>query len=132
MRVAHLLRKYDPAEWGGTETAVNSLMEGLRDHQVTPLLFCPRLSDTIDDYTQTPNGCGVRRFKSYVPVWGIARQCRQQFVAVGGNLMSFDLLPMLWREPEVDVIHTHVLGRLGGIAALAARARRVPLVVSIH
>ncbi len=132
MRVVHLLRKYDPAEWGGTETAVNGLIEGLRNQAITQLLYCPRLGGAEDRCAPARDDCAIRRFKSHVPVWGISRQCRQQFVAVGGNLMSFDLLPMLWREPDVDVIHTHVLGRLGGIAALAARRRKLPLVVSIH
>ena len=28
MRVAHILRKYNPAEWGGTETALERLFDG--------------------------------------------------------------------------------------------------------
>src|SRR5437016_14313164 len=43
MRVIHLLRKYDPAEWGGTESAVQRLFEGLRRHGVTPVMYCPRI-----------------------------------------------------------------------------------------
>src|SRR5438094_7427405 len=43
MRVVHLLRKCDPAEWGGTETAVQRLMEGLREHGVESVVFCPRV-----------------------------------------------------------------------------------------
>ena len=30
MRVAHLLRKLDPAEWSGTEMAIQRLFDGLR------------------------------------------------------------------------------------------------------
>ena len=30
MRIAHLLRKYNPAEWGGTETVIHQLSDGLR------------------------------------------------------------------------------------------------------
>jgi hypothetical protein len=30
MRVIHLLRKYDPAEWGRTESAVHRIFDGLR------------------------------------------------------------------------------------------------------
>src|SRR6185436_10731696 len=50
----------------------------------------------------------------------------------GGNLMSFHLLGALWREGEVSLIHTHTLGRIGGIALTMARKRRVPCVLSIH
>lgn len=127
MRVVHLLRKYDPAEWGGTETVVQQLCDGLRQQDVTPVIYCPRLDATTNgDYK------AVRRFKACVPVWGISRQERRQRIAVGGNLMSFDLLPALWREPDVAVIHTHTLGRLGGIASAVARGRRLPFVISIH
>lgn len=67
-----------------------------------------------------------------MPTWGISQQEKREFIAVGGNLMSFDLLPALWREPDVAVVHTHTLGRLGGIASAVARGRRLPFVVSIH
>jgi glycosyltransferase involved in cell wall biosynthesis len=42
------------------------------------------------------------------------------------------LLPALWREHEIELIHTHTLGRLGGIAAAVARQRHLPFVVTIH
>ncbi len=53
-------------------------------------------------------------------------------VAVGGNLMSLDLVTSLWREKDVDVIHSHALGRIGGIAQTIARRRKIPFIVSIH
>ena len=30
MRVVHVLRKYNPAEWGGTESALQRLFDGLQ------------------------------------------------------------------------------------------------------
>ena len=147
MRVIHLLRKYDPAEWGGTETAVQRLFDGLRQQGVTPVMYCPRVngngahqakpaSDVHHSRTvrQSPNGNNghIKRFTTCVPAWGISRQEKRQLISVGGNLMSFDLLPALWREPDVALVHTHTLGRLGGIASAVARGRRLPFVVSIH
>ena len=46
--------------------------------------------------------------------------------------MSFDLVAALWREEDVSVIHSHALGRIGGIALTVAKQRRIPFVVSIH
>ena len=43
MRAIHLLRKLDPAEWGGTETAILRLCDGLRENGVKPVVYCPRL-----------------------------------------------------------------------------------------
>ncbi len=132
MRVVHLLRKCNPAEWGGTETAVQRLMEGLREHDVASVVYYPHFQNGHWKDPLTQAGCTVRRFRTCVPVWGMAEEQKRQFVAVGGNLMSFDLLPALWQEPAVDVIHSHTLGRLGAVALNAAKLRRLPFVVTIH
>jgi len=136
MRVAHLLRKCDPAEWGGTETAIQRLFEGLQQHGVVSVVHCPRLNNGRDDAADSDPlveaGCPVRRYRAMVPIWGLSRREKQRHVAVGGNLMSFDLFRSLWKEPEVSLIHTHTLGRLGGIASAIARRRGLPLVVTIH
>jgi len=137
MRVIHLLRKFDPAEWGGTETAVQRLCDGLRPQGVTPVMYCPRVNGNGAHPANSPrdnqNAHGdIKRFKSFVPAWGMSRADKDQLIALGGNLMSFDLLPALWREPDVALIHTHTLGRLGGIASVVARGRGLPFVVSIH
>ena len=39
MRIVHLLRKYDPAEWGGTETAIQQLTAGLADQGVESVVY---------------------------------------------------------------------------------------------
>jgi len=132
MQAAHILRKYNPAEWGGTETAVLRLFDGLRAHDVRSIAYCPQLeSDALDD-PLTRAGHEVRRFNACVPVWGISAENRRAMVAVGGNLLSFDLLWDLWREPKIDVVHVHTLNRLGGIGLTAARLRGVPVVAQIH
>lgn len=133
MRVAHILRKYDPAEWGGTETAMHLLTTGLRTNGVESVVYAPQLARETDSPDPlAAAGCSVRRFNARVPVWGIPPERRQQLVAVGGNVISLDLLPSLWREKEVDVIHSHALGRLGAIGQAVARGRGRPFVVSIH
>ncbi|MHB8522372.1 MAG: glycosyltransferase family 4 protein [Limisphaerales bacterium] len=126
------MRKFNPAEWGGTETALQRLFEGLREHQVRSLAYCPRIPNGAADDPLLKTGCTVKRFNSCVPIWGISRQRKDQMIAVGGNLMSFGLIRDLWREPEVSVIHSHTLGRIGGIALSVAKQRRVPFVVTIH
>jgi alpha-maltose-1-phosphate synthase len=133
MRIAHLLRKYDPSEWGGTETAIERLARGLAALAVESVAFAPRLSQPIvvaDPLTGA--GCPVRRFRAIVSLWGIRAERRRQMVAVGGNVMSFDLIGSLWRERGIDVIHSHALGRLGAIGRAVARGRRLPFVLSIH
>src|ERR1051325_2097627 len=132
MRTLHLLRKLDPAEWGGTETAIQRLFDGLREHGVRSVVYCPRLEHGLSQDPLVARGYQVERFRAFVPVLGMSRERKQQLVAVGGNLMSFDLISSLRRENDVSLIHSHALGRIGGIALSAARKRNVPFVVTIH
>ena len=132
MRTIHLLRKLNPAEWGGTESAMQRLFEGLGRRGVDAVAYCPRIEGASDDMPAMPANCEVRRFRAIVPVMGVSRQCRNRLISMGGNLMSFDLIPSLLRERPVSVIHTHALGRIGGIGLTIARYRRLPFVVSIH
>src|SRR6185503_9717358 len=46
MRAVHILRKYNPAQWGGTETAVLQLTNGLREHGVSSTFFAPELEES--------------------------------------------------------------------------------------
>src|SRR5215468_1231832 len=132
MRAVHLLRKFNPAEWGGTEMAIQRLFDGLREHGVKSVVYCPRLEhDRVED-PLVASGYEVQRFRAFVPVLGMSRQRKQQLVSVGGNLMSFDLISSLWREKCVSIIYSHTLGRIGGIALAMARKRHVPFVVTIH
>jgi alpha-maltose-1-phosphate synthase len=132
MRIAHILRKYYPAEWGGTETAVHRLLGGLRTHGAESVVYAPKRSERFERDPLREAGHQVIPFRTFVPVWGLSPERRKQLIAVGGNLMSFDLLWKLRRAPQLSVIHTHTLNRLGGIAATVARKRRLPLVVTIH
>jgi len=132
MRTVHLLRKYDPAQWGGTETAIQRLFAGLREHGVESTVYCPRLEQKPEKDPLAEQGHSVKRFRAFLPVSGISAQRRRQIISVGGNLMSLDLLPRLLREKNISIVHSHALGRIGGIGRIAARLRKVPLVVTIH
>ena len=133
MRVVHLLRKYNPSEWGGTETAIRQLCAGMRFHGVDSVVYCPRTGANghgADPLAEA--GCVVKRFNSCVPVWGLPPEKRRQMIAVGGNLMSFDLPASLWRDREISLVHSHALGRLGGIGLTVARMKKIPFVVTVH
>jgi glycosyltransferase involved in cell wall biosynthesis len=131
MRAAHILRKYNPAQWGGTETAVLQLANGLREHGVESKFFAPALEEAPKNDPLAAAGHEVKRYNAIVPVAGISEEQRAQLVSVGGNLVSFDLIWRLFREP-VDVIHSHALNRIGGTGLTVARFRKLPFVVTIH
>jgi starch synthase len=134
MNIAHVLRKYNPAEWGGTETALHRLCDGLQQGGVRSLVYSPSLPNpgpaAPDPLAEV--GCVMRRYEACVPIWGLPEEKRRQMVAVGGNLMSFELLRSLWREPGLSVIHAHTMGRIGSIGRVVARRRRLPFVFTTH
>lgn len=134
MRVAHVLRKYDPREWGGTETAMRHLLCALRAEHVDSLVYAPNLDTPIDANQDLlrQDGFEVQRFRAFLPLLGASNIDKQTLLAVGGNIVSFDAPLRLWREKPLDLIHTHALNRLGSIARLVARSRRIPFVVTIH
>ena len=132
MRVAHILRKYNPAEWGGTETAVKQLLDGLKSQAVDNVVYAPRLPAAPGEDPIAQGGHPVKRYRAHVPVWNIEEEQRQQLIAVGGNLLSFDLFTSLLREKDLSVVHTHALNRIGGAALTAAKLRKLPLLVTIH
>lgn len=138
VRVAHVLRKYDPCEWAGTETAVHDLLTGLRERHVQSVVYAPNLPNTeIDLPNAMPDpliqsGFTVRRFRSSLPMLGADDRDRKRLTAMGGNILSFDAPWKLLREPGLDVIHSHALNRIGGTARLIARRRKIPFVVTIH
>src|SRR3954471_22015551 len=131
MRIVHVLRKYNPAEWGGTETAVLQMTSGLREHGVESTIFCPEIKEQPRKDPLAEAGNQIKRYRAFVPVAGISDEQRAQLISVGGNLMSVDLLWYLFREPT-SIIHTHAMNRIGGIAMTAAKFRRLPFVVTIH
>src|SRR5262245_40066011 len=98
MRVVHVLRKLDPSEWGGTETAIERLCSGLREHSVESVLYCPRITQCVEDDPLVRAGYEVQRFNAFVPILGISAERKRQMIAVGGNLLSFDLVPSLFFE----------------------------------
>lgn len=143
MKTAHLLRKYVPSEWGGTETAMQQLAIGLAGRKVKSVVFCPESQDGLRGNPKEPSngnavdpltaaGCEIRPYHACLPVWGLSKVARHQAISLGGNLHSFDLPGKLTRERNVDIIHSHVVGRLGGIAQTIARRRHIPFILTIH
>lgn len=131
MQASHILRKYDPAQWGGTETALQRLMLGLQQNGVSSVVHAPQngLEEGPDPLRDT--GAKILRYRAFVPVLGISPAQREALVSWGGNLFSFELFWQLLASGS-DVIHSHALNRLAGISLMAARTRGLPHVITLH
>ncbi len=132
MHIAHLLRKYNPDEWGGTETALKQLISNLNAREMAGSIYCPRCPPYSGGDPLAQTGWPIHRFHAFLPIAGLSDEQKKAHWAVGGNIMSFDAAWKLWKEPGLSLIHTHTCNRLGGVALTAAKARNLPLVVSIH
>ena len=132
MRIAHIVRKYDPKEWGGTESYLKNLFSVLKVQHADSMLFAPSINPSTTYDPIVSCGIELRRFRAIVPYFGLSPFQKSQIIAVGGNILSFNLPWMLFRENNIDLIHIHALGRLGGIGRTIARLRHLPFIVSIH
>jgi len=132
METAHLLRKYNPAEWGGTETAVKQLVDGLAELKVKSAIYAPTLPKAPETDPFAAAGHSIKRYRAFLPVAGLSPDARKQMIAVGGNIMSFELFHRLLFHRKLEVIHSHALNRIGGIGLTVAKARKVPFLLTIH
>ncbi|HAS84149.1 MAG TPA: glycosyltransferase family 1 protein [Verrucomicrobia bacterium] len=129
-KVAHVMRRFVPDKWGGTESVVFNLARSYIRQGMESPVFCTDMFATPG--TQRFNEVPIQRFRYVFPWLFLSDEARAKLQLKGGSPLSFGLLHALWREPGVTVIHAHAQHRLGGIARTVARWRGIPYVVSIH
>ena len=91
MQASHILRKYEPAQWGGTETAVQRLIQGLQQHGISSTVHAPHCVNPGDTDPLRDAGAKIQRYRAFVPVVGISAEQREALISWGGNLFSFEL-----------------------------------------
>ena len=128
-RVAHVLRKYDPAEWGGTETHVAAVTARLPDRGWLPEVHAPRGPASLDR-ALSPH-VRLRRFRSFLPVLGRAER-RSALISNAGNIVSLDEPFRLFLDRDIRLAHLHTMGRVGGAVRTAMRLSGRPYVISVH
>ncbi|MCP3137429.1 glycosyltransferase family 4 protein [Pyxidicoccus xibeiensis] len=128
-RVVHVLRKYDPREWGGTETHVVEVTRRLAELGWRPEVHAPSGPSEPDRALgpQVP----LVRYRAFCPFIGPAGK-RKALVATAGNLASFDEPLRLVRDRGLALAHLHTAGRIGGAVRTAMRLTGRPYVISVH
>jgi len=129
--VIHIVRKFEPAEWGGTETHLVALIRELNALGWTNEVHAPQEHGT-DGSSLVSAGAAFRTFRARYPYLRMTPERRAALVAAGGNLVSMDELARLLFNRDAHVLHLHTLGRLGGVARTAARMRGIPYAVTLH
>lgn len=130
MKVGHVMRRFTPSKWGGTETVVFNVCQELSKQGITNAIFCTDMFSQLGE--EVIGGVPVKRSSYTFPWFGLGEEAKSKMRLKGGSPLSLSLFFSLLCEPNLSLIHTHVQHRLGGIARTVARLRRIPYVVSVH
>jgi glycosyltransferase involved in cell wall biosynthesis len=129
-KVAHIMRRFVPEKWGGTESVVFNVSRELIKQGIESSIFCTDMF--VRPGRQTLGNVPIRRFRYLFPWFGLSEEAKAKLRLKGGSPLSLPLFFGLLREKNLSVIHTHVQHRLGGMARTVAWLKNIPLVVSIH
>lgn len=130
-KVVHVLRKFQPAEWGGIETHLVGLLPELTRLGWECEVHAPAEEGT-DGSPLTAVGATFKTFRARYPYLGLTRERRRSLVAAGGNLVAIGELARLAADRRAAIFHVHTMGRLGGVVRTAARLSRRPFAVTVH
>lgn len=128
-RVAHVVRKYNPSEWGGTETYLAEMTKRLAQGEWGCDVYAPE-GPTAPDQALDP-AVRLERYRAFVPFLA-SNERRRALIANGGNIASFDLPVRLLREREISLVHLHTAGRIGGAVRTAMQWSGRAYVVAAH
>lgn len=128
--VAHVMRRFVPDKWGGTETVVFNLARELEQRGVASPIFCTDMFARPGE--ETIGGVTIRRFRYCFPWFGLNAEAKTALCLKGGSPLSLPLFTALLFQKNLTLIHAHVGRRLGGIARTVAKIRRVPYVIHVH
>lgn len=129
-KVVHVVRRFAPDKWGGTECVVLNTSRQLMQRGTHSPVFC---TDMLSEPGfQQVEKVPVYRFPYVFPWLFLSNSARKKLELKGGSPLSLLLFWSLMREKEISIIHTHVQHRLGGMARTAARLKKIPYVVSLH
>jgi glycosyltransferase involved in cell wall biosynthesis len=124
-----VLRKYDPAAWGGVETHLVALTRALSRLGVGCEVHAP-LGPTTPDKALAAR-VPLVRYRARLPVIGPASK-RRALWECGGNLVSAQELFRLAKDSSLSLAHVHTQGRVGGAVRTAMKLTGRPYVVSVH
>jgi len=130
MKIVHVMRRFVPEKWGGTECVVFHVSRELIGEGHECCIHCTAMLSAPG--RDSMEAVSVTRYRFVLPWFGLSREAKEALCLKGGSPLSLPLFFALLREKDVSLIHTHVQHRLGGMARTVARLRRIPYVVSLH
>jgi len=129
-KVAHVMRRFVPEKWGGTESVVFNLAHVFIREGIESPIFCTDMFS--EPGLQSLQEVPVHRFRYVFPWLGLSGTAKEKLRLKGGSPLALGLFFHLLMEKDLSIIHTHVQHRLGGMARTVAKLRGIPLVVELH
>ena len=129
MKIAHIVRRFTFAEWGGTESVVWNIAKQQKAQGLTPEILCTAALDKIG--TEVIEGITIRRFPCFYPYFPMPEKDRLALDKKGGNPFSPELMKAL-QKGKFDIFHIHAGGRLANYTLRLAKKISVPALMSLH
>lgn len=129
MKIAHVVRRFTFAEWGGTESVVWNIAKQQKAQGLTPEILCTAALDKIG--TEVIEGITIRRFPCFYPYFPMPEKDRLALDKKGGNPFSPELMKAL-QKGNFDIFHIHAGGRLANYTLRLAKKISVPALMSLH
>ena len=129
MKIAHVVRRFTFAEWGGTESVVWNIAKQQKAQGLTPEILCTAALDKIG--TEIIEGITIRRFPCFYPYFPMPEKDRLALDKKGGNPFSPELMKAL-QKGKFDIFHIHAGGRLANYTLHLAKKISVPALMSLH
>ena len=129
MKIAHIVRRFTFAEWGGTESVVWNIAKQQKAQGLTPEILCTAALDKIG--TEVIEGITIRRFPYFYPYFPMPEKDRLALDKKGGNPFSPELMKAL-QKGNFDIFHIHAGGRLANYTLRLAKKLSVPALMSLH
>ena len=129
MKIAHVVRRFTFAEWGGTESVVWNIAKQQKAQGLTPEILCTAALDKVG--TEVIEGITIRRFPCFYPYFPMPEKDRLALDKKGGNPFSPELMKAL-QKGNFDIFHSHAGGRLANYTLHLAKKLSVPTLMSLH
>ena len=90
MKIAHIVRRFSFAEWGGTESVVWNIAKQQLAQGLTPEILCTAALDKIG--TEVVDGITIRRFAYFYPYFPMPAPDKLALDKKGGNPLTPELM----------------------------------------
>ncbi len=129
MKIAHVVRRFTFAEWGGTESVVWNIAKQQKAQGLQPEILCTAALDKVG--MEVVDGITIRRFSYLYPYFPMPEKDRLALDKKGGNPFSPELMKAL-QKGKFDIFHIHAGGRLANYTLRLAKKISVPALMSLH